>query len=73
MNRAMILAHLAQAERHVAQSQEHIAKQTAIVARLEVDGHDTAEARILLRLFVDLQVEHQAHRDRLLKALGERP
>lgn len=69
----MIEAHLAQAEEHIALGEKHIARQRGIVAEMERDNHDAvaASARDLLRQFQELQVEHNSHRDRLLKKLAE--
>jgi len=41
---------LEQAERHVREGEEHVARQTALLAKLEQDGHEreAAEARALL-------------------------
>jgi arginine repressor len=62
---------LTQAEHAVALGRSHIERQTQIVAELERDGHDATQARLLLATFRDLQVEHEAHRDRLLSELHE--
>jgi hypothetical protein len=73
MDRTVIEANLAQAEAHVALGEKHISRQREIIAEMERDGHDAvaANARDLLRLFVELQAEHVAHRDRLRNELAE--
>jgi hypothetical protein len=73
MDRAMIVAHLAQAKEHVASGERQIARQREIVAEMERDGHYAVakSARDLLRKFEELQVEHVSHRDRLLKELAK--
>ena len=65
MLRAMILEHLAQAERHVGAGESTLQKQRALIARLEKNGHDTGNAQDLLRQFEALQSIHVADRDRL--------
>ena len=72
MDREMILQHLAQAREHVALGTAHITRQMEIIAELERGGHDSTEAQLLLKRFVELQVEHTKHRDRLEKELAER-
>jgi len=69
MDQQMLLDHLKQAEQHVSLSEGHVALQQRIVADLERDGHDTTNARTLLKTFEDLQVQHLRHRDRLLHEL----
>jgi hypothetical protein len=61
--------YLAEAERHVALGEQHVARQRKIVAELERDGHDTAQARELLRVLEGTQASHVSHRDRLLTEL----
>jgi hypothetical protein len=73
MDKAMILDHLAMAERHVVQGRRHIAQQMQIVINLENGGHDTTVARSLLINFEDAQRMHIADRDRLVKELADRP
>jgi len=41
-----------------------------IIAELERDGQDAEQARSLLDTFVALQMQHVAHRDRLIEELG---
>ena len=65
MERTMILDHLALAKQHVALGEKHITRQREIIADLELGGHDTTEAELLLRQFEELQVQHTSHRDRL--------
>jgi hypothetical protein len=48
MDRALLLQHLAEAERHVAEGERHLAKQEALIAELSRGGHDTEEARRIL-------------------------
>jgi hypothetical protein len=71
MDRAMIEQHLAQVEGHVSLGLEHIAKQLQIITRLKIQGHADVEAEAirLLGSFEEMQREHVAHRNRLLKEL----
>lgn len=73
MDRAMLREHLAQCERHVAQGYRHISRQREIIARLDADGHENLadDARDLLGQFEKMQVEHVAHRDRILAQLAQ--
>jgi hypothetical protein len=61
--------HLAQADRHIAEGREPIDKQTAIVAQLEQDGHDTCLARQLLDPLEDTLQKQQQHREEILREL----
>ena len=54
MERAMLLAVLAQAEQHIALGKEQINNQYRIIAKLESDGHDTEAAVELLKQFIEL-------------------
>ncbi|HEY7245359.1 MAG TPA: hypothetical protein VH678_15930 [Xanthobacteraceae bacterium] len=63
--------HLAQAERHVVQGEQHVTRQRDLVARLQMDGHDTDEALKLLSQFEELLAVHIADRDRLKAELAE--
>ena len=65
MDRAVILQHLKQAEGHVRQGEIHVTNQRLLVETLERDGHDTTQARALLKEFIELQALHVADRDRL--------
>ncbi len=70
MDRSMQLQHLAEAEQHVARGARHISNQEIRVADLELLGLDTRLAYSLLETFRLIQVQHVAHRDRILKELG---
>ena len=69
MDRRMLMDHLALAEQHVEQGKEHIDRQTALIAKLECNGYDSALARKLLGTFQDLQALHTGDRDRLHREL----
>ena len=65
IERAMVEEHLELAEKHVALGQQHLANQRELIFQMEQDGHDTTEARRLLKQFEELQEMHLADRDRL--------
>ncbi|RXG83666.1 hypothetical protein EAS61_41455 [Bradyrhizobium zhanjiangense] len=69
MDRTMFQQHLAMAERHVALSEKHLLKQEALIAELDRDGHDTADAVELLATMRATQRLHLQDRDRLLTEL----
>jgi len=69
MDQQMLLDHLKQAEQHVALGKGHVALQQRLIADLERDGHDTTDARALLKQFEEIQVLHLEHHDRLLREL----
>ena len=70
MDKAMLLRHLAMAERHVAEGRVHVDRQTRHVADLQRDGHDTEQARDVLFRFQELLEMHEAERARLKRELG---
>lgn len=72
MDRETDLAHFASAEKAVIEGERHIQRQEQVVAELDRDGHDTTEALALLASFWRIQAQHVAHRDFLLRNLGER-
>jgi hypothetical protein len=65
--------HLAQAENDVRAGRAHVERQIGLLAELERDGHDTAQAKDLLATFREALSQHEAHRDRLLAELGTGP
>ena len=73
MDKAMIREHLAQSEGHIAQGEQHIRRQLEIIAQMKAEGHEAvaANANELLQRFEEMQAQHVAHRDRLLKELAE--
>jgi len=76
MKRAMLLAHLAQAERHIRDGERHLAHQREIVAELDRHGRghtQTAKmARDILATFEMSQSVHLNDRMRLLHALQDK-
>ena len=71
MDRETELAHFAHAEKVVIEGERHIQHQEQVIAELDRDGHDTGGARALLAMFWRIQAQHVAHRDFLLRKLGE--
>ena len=71
MDQEMLKRHLAEAEEHIATGDKNIARQRDLIAQLERDGHDTASARTFLHEFEQLQAQHIAERERLLRELSE--
>jgi hypothetical protein len=69
MDREMLAAHLAMAERHVRLGEKHIGRQMGIIARLEKRGYDASEVWALMWRLEELQQLHVAHRDRLKREL----
>jgi hypothetical protein len=70
MDRATIEEHLEQARRHVAEGEEHVARQQQIVDELERDGHDTTQAREVLKVFEETLATHVADQERLEQELA---
>jgi hypothetical protein len=66
----MLQDRLSAAERHVAEAGRHLANQRELVAYLEREGHDAAEAARLLDQLEEGLAIHIAERDRLRKELG---
>ena len=70
MDRQTMLEHLAMAKRHVAEGEIHLSRQRALIAELDRDGHDTADARAILATMLETQRLHVEDRDRILKELS---
>jgi hypothetical protein len=71
MDLTMELQHLAEAEHHITRGAQHILDQEIRVADLDFRGHDSTLARSLLETFRLTQAQHVAHRDRILRLLGQ--
>lgn len=71
MDRALLLQHLAQAERHIVLGEEHLTIQEALIADLERDGHDTEGAKEVLATMLQSQAIHVEARDRILRELND--
>jgi hypothetical protein len=70
MDRETELARLANAEKAVTDGERHIQLQEQRVAELDRD-HDTKRALATLATFRQMQAEHVAHRDLILKMLQQ--
>ena len=71
-DQATALRHFELANGHVSEGCRRVERQAALIAALERDGHDTAQAKELLEqltMTLALQIEH---RDRILQELGQR-
>jgi hypothetical protein len=71
MDRAVLLQHLAQAERHVAEGEQHLLRQEELIAELDRDGHDTEKARVILDTLRETQALHLQDRDRIMRELEQ--
>jgi hypothetical protein len=70
MDRYVVLAHLAAAERHIAEGQARLERQEQLVAKLERNGRETKEAIAILATMKQTQELHLQDRDRILDELG---
>jgi len=70
VNWAMLEDQLAAAERHLAEAERHIAYQRELLAQLEREGHNTAQATEVLKKFEEVLALRITDRDRVRKALG---
>jgi len=73
MDRKTELAHLAIADKAVADGHRHIAQQEQRLSDLDRDGHDTQKASALLAVYWQMQNQHVAHRNSLLRRLRQEP
>jgi hypothetical protein len=69
MDRAILLEHLVLAEEHIQRGARTIARQQEIIEKLDAHGHETVEARRMLKTFEDAQAMNIADRERLKKEL----
>jgi hypothetical protein len=65
-------ADLRMAEGHIAQGERHVTRQEELVAWLKHRGHPTEMAEHLLVEFQLALAQHRAHRDAMLKEIGNR-
>jgi hypothetical protein len=72
MDQNTLRQYLAQAERHIARSMVHLARQRALFAELDRDGHDTEEARAILKTLTEALALHERDRERLLGLMSQR-
>jgi hypothetical protein len=59
------IVQLEQAREHVRHARQRIEDQTALISRLQPDGHGTEAAEQLLATFIDLMTKLTLHRDLL--------
>lgn len=71
VDRELARQHLELANKHVAEGQRRIEAQLALVAKLGRDGHDTTQAKGLLRQFEETLALQIQTRDRIVQELGE--
>ena len=64
----MLLHDLAEAERHIALGKAEIADQQALIAELDLDGHDRWEALDALAKLRLIQEAHERRRELILRA-----
>ena len=69
MDRVMQIRNFEEAERHVVDGARRIARQERLIAQLDRHGHNTFEARRLLKNFRTSQKLHLEHRSRIVKQL----
>jgi Spy/CpxP family protein refolding chaperone len=70
MGHAKIERYLSEAVAHVALGERMIERQRKLIATLESDGRDSAQARELLARFEEAQAKHLAERDRIQRELS---
>ena len=71
MDREIIRRHLEDAERRATEGIEHVERQKQVVAKLDADGRDTAQAVDLLNILIRMQLQHEQHLAQLIKVLSE--
>ncbi len=70
MRRSATQRLLDEAEQAIRHCRRHQERQLVIIEKRERVGHDASQARQLLRTLQQLQLEHEANRDRLQAELG---
>ena len=65
----MLKDQLEMARSHVALGEKHLARQRELILELYRDGHDTRQARYLLKSFEETQRLHVLDRDRFEREL----
>jgi hypothetical protein len=71
MDRSAQLRVLAATKPHIASGIKHISDQVLLIADRDFRGEDSTLARSLLKTFCVMQVQHIAHRDRILRELAQ--
>jgi len=70
MDRGILLQHLALVEEHIQMGARSIERQQEVIDKLVAHGHDTVEARRMLKNFQDTQAMHFADLERITKELS---
>jgi len=70
MDRAILLRHLAQAERHISEGAGHLARQQELIDELTRHKHDTRGAQMVLATMRETQGLHIEDRNRILAELA---
>jgi hypothetical protein len=71
MRRSATQRLLDEAEEAIRHCRRHQERQLVIIEKRERVGHDASQARQMLRTLQQLQIEHEAYRDRLRAELAE--
>lgn len=71
MDKILLIQHLLEAEDHIAKGRRILERQRAVIANLEAEHWDTANARDLLGQLEECQALHVADRDRLMRELRQ--
>jgi hypothetical protein len=71
IDRELARRHLELANKHVAEGQKRVEAQLALVVKLGRDGHDTSQAKALLRQFEETLALQIQTRDRIVQELGD--
>ncbi len=62
---------LEEAEQAIRHCRRHQERQITLIEKRERVGHDASQARTLLKTLHQLQIEHEANRDRIVAELAE--
>ena len=71
MDGTTLLEHLEWAERYVTEGLIHIRRQKLLIAALEGTGKETSQARRILNVLEQAQLDHVAARDRLAEEVKD--
>jgi len=58
-------------EKHIVEGNEHVASMRRLIADGEHQQFDMSEAKLLLAEFLTAQAQREAHREQVLRQLGE--
>lgn len=71
MDRNKEVENLAEADRHIITAERALSRQTAIITRLEEDGHDSSEAIKELHEFEKTITVMRMHRENIIKMIAQ--